>query len=187
MDKIAFAINVPRTLAFRSLEGTARESQFGGTDHFFQTDAGVFYVSAKVGAIITEQLKKLEVKPGELVEVCKAHVDDGRGRVSTRWIVSFPAQDAADPPPAADPAPRRPVAVAGTLAASGVAPVAPVRPVWASVLIAQTTAVVDAYAAVLKHASDAHGNMIRPDDVRSLMTTVFINLAKQGVDNRNAA
>lgn len=180
MDKLSFAVNVPQTLAFRSIEGVERDSQFGGKDHLFTTDQGVFYVSAKVGAIITDQLRKLDVKAGETVEVCKAQIDDGRGRKSTRWVVSYPATE----PEPEQPAPRRPVAVAG--AGATAAAVASGRPAWANVLIAQTTAVVDAYAAVLQHASTTHGNLIRPDDVRSLMTTVFINLAKYGVGEKSS-
>jgi hypothetical protein len=36
---------------------------------------------------------------------------------------------------------------------------------------------VDVYAAALAHA-DKHGSRVKPEDVRALMTTIFINLSK---------
>jgi len=38
---------------------------------------------------------------------------------------------------------------------------------------------------VLKTASERHGNSVKPDDVRSLLVTAYINASKQGA--RNAA
>ena len=51
-------------------------------------------------------------------------------------------------------------------------------------LVLETTALVDVYAAVLKTASERHGNAVKADDVRSLLVTAYINAAKGG---RNAA
>ena len=193
MQKLQFSVNDPVIVTLHSIEGAERASNFGtGTDHMFTADEGVFYVSEKAGKVITDQLRKLGVKPGEPAEICKAVIDAGRGRTSTQWIVSYPVSDAAEPAAPAQPAPapapaatpRKPVAVAPAAASAG-----PARPHWADVLIAQTTVVVDCYAAILAHASEAHGNAVRPEDVRTLMTTVFINLAKSGVQesSRNAA
>ena len=52
-------------------------------------------------------------------------------------------------------------------------------------LALETTALVDVYAAVLKTASERHGNAVKADDVRSFVVTAYINATKQG--GRNAA
>jgi hypothetical protein len=45
---------------------------------------------------------------------------------------------------------------------------------WAQYLIEQANTLVDCYAACLAYASQAHGNSVKPEDVRALMTTAFI-------------
>jgi hypothetical protein len=52
------------------------------------------------------------------------------------------------------------------------------RPQWADVLLAQTNLLADVYAAAVAHSSATHGNAVRPEDVRAIMTTAFINLSK---------
>ena len=51
---------------------------------------------------------------------------------------------------------------------------------WAAFLLSQTEALTDVFAAALDYASKCHGNHIKPEDVRALMTTAFINLAQRG-------
>ena len=51
---------------------------------------------------------------------------------------------------------------------------------WAQVLFVQTTALIDVYAAALHYAGTKHGNAVKPEDVKTLLTTAFINLSKQG-------
>ena len=53
---------------------------------------------------------------------------------------------------------------------------------WADRLVLKTDALIDAYAACLDHA-DRHGNRVKPDDVRALLTTVYIAMTKNGVSN----
>jgi hypothetical protein len=55
-----------------------------------------------------------------------------------------------------------------------------VPPSWAQVLQDQTAVLTDVYAASIKYASAHHGNAIKSEDVRALMTTAFINLAQRG-------
>ena len=52
------------------------------------------------------------------------------------------------------------------------------RPAWAESLLGQTDALVDVYAAALSKASTKHGNQVKPEDVRSLLVTVFIQRSK---------
>jgi len=61
---------------------------------------------------------------------------------------------------------------------------APAVAEFSSRLIMETTALVDVYAAVLRAASERHGNSVKPDDVRSLLVTAYINASKGA---RNAA
>jgi len=51
---------------------------------------------------------------------------------------------------------------------------------WRKHLVDSTNQVVDAYAECLAYASAKHGNTIKPEDVKSLLTTVLINLGKGG-------
>jgi len=59
------------------------------------------------------------------------------------------------------------------------------QPEWSRHLVAQSIALCDAYAEVMRHAS-RHDN-IRGEDVRSLFLSAFINISKSGNGGRNAA
>jgi hypothetical protein len=96
-------------------------------------------------------------------------------RDSITLVDAKKAAAAAPPPP--PPPPARPMA-------SAAAPQNP-QDRWKAVLLAQTNALTDVYAAALAHASSSHGNAIKPEDIRALMTTAFINLSK-GAQNRAA-
>ena len=51
---------------------------------------------------------------------------------------------------------------------------------WAQFLLSSTNALVDAYAAALAYASAKHGNSVKPEDVRALLTTAYIAQTKNG-------
>jgi hypothetical protein len=51
---------------------------------------------------------------------------------------------------------------------------------WAEVLLGQINALVDVYAAALSYAGTKHGSAVKPEDVKTLLTTAFINLSKGG-------
>jgi hypothetical protein len=53
---------------------------------------------------------------------------------------------------------------------------------WAQFLISQTNALTDAYATALLHANQ-YGTTVKPEDVRTLLVTAFINLGKTGAAN----
>jgi len=184
------------------LEGRTVESQFGGNQVMFSAAEGAFYVSEKVGQILGDQFAKLGIRPGQLIEICKAEVGRGPER-RTQWIVStaVPAQDAtlavprlADPPPPPAPA-AAPSDLEQQLAASirmveqrkqaAQASQATATPVWANHIVEQTNHLIDAYAQVLKH-SMRHEGLVKTDDVRSLFVSVFINMSKNGAKS-NAA
>lgn len=49
---------------------------------------------------------------------------------------------------------------------------------WAQFLLSETTALLDVYAAAVRYSSEKHGNLVKPEDVRALMTTAFIQTRK---------
>jgi hypothetical protein len=60
------------------------------------------------------------------------------------------------------------------------APETPATIGWTQGLLRQTNALVDVYAAALSDASTKHGNQVKPEDVRSLLVTAFIQRSKGG-------
>jgi len=198
---IRFSTNVPQKLRLRFLDAKPVESRFGGIQHMFTADEGSFYVSEVVGSILTDQFVKLGVKAGEPVEICKAEITIG-ARKSIQWQVAIPVGERNDgtfavarPEPTQQPEPptqleqqlaasiklveaRKEAARAQTSAPAD-------TPRWAQVLEQQSRALIDVYAGLVTYASAKHGNAVRPDDIRNLMTTSFIALSKGA--NSNAA
>lgn len=189
MPAIRFETNVPQEVRLTSLEGVSTPSQFGGNQIKFATDRGALYVSEAVGAILGEQIAKQGVKPGEPVEICKRETSLGNGRKGIRWELS---RTGFVPGPQADgtfvlPKPSEASELERKLKASieyvnnGKAPA---QAAWTDALVGQTTALIDAYAAVLKHLA-RHEGLIAKDDVRSIFLSAFINISKGG-SNRAA-
>lgn len=198
---IKFETNVPNELRMRSIAGELVDSQFGGQQYRFITEAGAFYVSEPVGNLLHDRFASLGVKPGEAIEICKREVVS-RGRKSIQWEVArvgFAIGEQADgtfvvstPEPPSDlerqlaaslaEVARRKAPAAAPAAVRQVAMAQP----WQTALLAQTTALTDVFAAALAHASEQHGNAVKADDIRSLMLSAFINMAKGGARS-NAA
>ncbi len=199
MQIIRFAINVPQELRLTSLEGRLVDSKFGGSQYLFYAQEGVFYVSEAVGRILMDQFRALDVKPGEQVEICKAEVGNGTGR-KTQWVVSVVVGDgfATISEQKVDVAPQPATELERKLAdsiavveARKQAQRAPVATTavseFSARLVLETNALVDSYAAALKAASEKHGNAVKPEDVRALLVTAYINASKQAQGGRNAA
>jgi len=198
---IKFETNVPNELRMRSIAGELVDSQFGGQQFRFITEAGAFYVSEPVGNLLHDRFASLGVKVGEAIEICKREVVS-RGRRSIQWEVArvgFAIGEQTDgtfvvgtPEPPSDlerqlaaslaEVARRKAPAAAPVASRQAAMAQP----WQSALLAQTTALTDVFAAALAHASEQHGNAIKSDDIRSLMLSAFINMAKGGARS-NAA
>jgi hypothetical protein len=207
---IKFELNIANVLEMRSLAGELVDSQFGGQQYKFSTTAGAFYVSEPVGNILHDRFERLGITAGESIEICKREVSRN-GRKSIQWEVSrigelpygeqsngtfaVPTREpaAAPEPPSmlerqlaaslAEVQARKAPAIAATAGrpvavADGLAP-------WQGALLAQTNALTDVFAAAIAHASSTHGNAVKADDVRSLMLSAFINMAKGGA--RSAA
>lgn len=198
MAIIRFATNVPQVLHLRSLEGKPVDSQYGGLQHLFHAEEGAFYVSDKVGGILSDQFRKLNVKAGDPVEICKAEVGRGPDK-RTQWVVSVDAQTqpagapiatgvlvvpkVTEPPSELE---RQLAASIRMVEARKEAAREAETPRWAQVLESQTKHLVDVYAGLVNYASAKHGNAVKPEDIRAMMTTAFINLSKGGM-NSNAA
>ncbi len=177
---IKFQTNVPVELALRELAGELVDSQYGGQQYRFRADIGDFYVSEVVGTIIHDRIRKLGIIAGEVIEICKREAVRN-GRRGIQWELErvgiAPEEEPIEAPAAAPIAPvRMPPASAAAAA-----------PKWAQALSTQTKQLLDVYAELVTYASEKYGNSMRPDDVRSLMTTTFINICKQNGGNANAA
>jgi len=187
MAILKFQTNVPIEVRLRSLEGKPVESQFGGMQYLFNAEEGAFYVSDAVGRILTSQFQKLGVKAGEPVDIVKAEVSKGNGRKGIEWTVAkvgFAPGEKPEPPGELEQklaasieqlAQRKNAAQAQAQSQSAGA-----APGWTQVLLVHTNALADVYAAALAHASTTHGNAIKPEDIRALLTTAFINLNQRG-------
>jgi hypothetical protein len=183
MAIIRFQTNVAETFHLRSLDGKPVESQFGGIQYLFSAEEGTFYVSDKVGAILMDQFRKLSVKPGEPVEITKAQ--SGRGPDQrTQWIVAK-SVTTGELVPAAPPSEleaQLAASIAMVEARKQVQPATAAAPAWATFLVEQSNALIDAYAQVLKHSA-RHEGLVKGDDVRSLFLSAFINVSKGGKSN----
>jgi len=194
---VKFATNVPVELRMRSLTPKPVDSQFGGIQHQFLSEQGAFYVSPVVGGILVEQFRKLNIAAGEPIEIMKAEVVANGGK-RIQWQVAkigFAVGEQGDgtfvvatPDPPTELEQRLKASIELVEQRKGgwrppetprapAAAAAP-EPEWARHLVAQSCALVDSYAAVLRHAA-RHDN-VRGDDVRSLFLSAFINVSKSG-------
>jgi hypothetical protein len=190
MAILRFQPNIPLEVTLRSLKAQTVESKFGGSQHLFTAEEGIFYVSDAVGSILSDQFHRLGVTAGQTIEITKGVTGSGPG-ARTQWLVTV-SSDATEPVRATQPEPASELEskLADSIAliqarkqpqpARAAAQPAAAAPAWAQTLLMQTNALVDVYAAALAHASSSHGNSIKPEDVRSLLTTTFINLSQKG-------
>jgi hypothetical protein len=194
MAIIRFQTNIAETFHLRSIDGKPVESNYGGMQYMFSAEEGTFYVSDKVGGILMQQFRTLGVQPGEAVEITKAEVGRGPER-RTQWMVakSVTVGEQADGTlavPLASPASELEQQLAASIRLveqrkqAQQATSAAAAPAWATYLVEQSNALIDAYAQVLKHSA-RHEGLVKGDDVRSLFLSAFINVTKGG--NRNAA
>ena len=183
MPVIRFNTNVPIEVRLRSIEGKPVESQFGGMQQMFTAEGGTFYVSEAVGQILTDQCRKLGIRPGEAIDIVKAEVSKAGGRKGIEWSVAK-VGEAPEPPSQLE---QQLADSIRLVEARKAAQTAADQPKWAQALSMQTKHLVDVYAELVNYASAKHGNAVRSDDIRNLMTTCFINLSKNSGSNSSAA
>ena len=181
MAIIRFQTNITETFHLRSLDGKPVESQFGGIQYLFTAEEGTFYVSDKVGGILMDQFRKLSVKPGDPVEITKSQTGRGPDQ-RTQWIVakSVTTGELQEPSELEQ---KLEASIAMVEQRKQAAQATTAQPAWASFLVEQSNALIDAYSKVLTHASQYPN--VRGEDVRSIFLSTFINVSKGG--NRNAA
>src|ERR1017187_2072717 len=199
-EKIQFQTNLPVELALQFLEGKPVASQFGGVQHLFSTtDNRVFFVSEMVGNIIADQLKKVGAPVGEqpdgtfAVHAAPAAPESALERQLRQSITTVrngkPGTSAVTPAPGTAAAPNGEQPVnngngsrpnGNGAAHNGRPPEHDIHQRWEQVLLGQTTALIDIYASALNYAGTKHGNAVKPEDVKTLLTTAFINLSKGG-------
>lgn len=189
-NTVKFQTNVPVELRMRSLTGKPVDSQFGGIQHQFLSEQGAFYVSPVVGGILVEQFRKLNIAAGEPIEIVKAEVVANGGGKRIQWQVAkigFAVGEQGDgtfvvatpePPTELEQRLKASIELVEQRKQAQRAPAAAAvpEPEWARHLVAQSCALVDSYAAVLRHAA-RHDN-VRGDDVRSIFLSAFINVSK---------
>lgn len=198
--KIVFETNKPLELALQFGEGKLSPSTFGDPQYMFSTtDNRVFYVADKVAA----KIHALKLSPGEVFEFGRAEVDYGNNRKGIEWKAARVGADAPTPAPVKTAVITMPSSSSntnntgngstngpnpinghGTNGNNGhVPPAQQPLPAWGLFLLGQTCALTDVFALACKHASEHHGNLVRPEDVRALMLSSFINISKNGSAN----
>ena len=189
---LKFETNITNELRLRSVTGELVDSQYGGQQYRFMSDAGAFYVSEPVGNILHDRFRRLGVAAGEAIEICKREIVRNN-RKSIQWEVARIGEaPAAVATTAAAPAATPDDSMLERQLAASIAEVqmrkapasasaaAPSMQAWQQTLLNQTTAVIDVYAAALAHAGERHGNLVKSDDIRSILLSAFINLSKGG-------
>jgi hypothetical protein len=177
-------------------------------------DRDVFYVSDAVGKIIADTCRKLKIDAGEPVVICKAEVSDGRGRKTIRWQVTRvnPIGQQADgtfavpavantngangsqtPAPPVTPATQVQQQPVPSPIGNGIAnggnghSLPPANPLvhtgWALHLREQAQTLIDIYNDCLTY-SGKYGAAVKPDDVRSIVLSCFINVTKSNGGGR---
>jgi hypothetical protein len=184
---LRIATNSPQRVRLLAVEPETAPSNFGADQFRWKTSSGDLYVSPAVGKIFAEAIAGQQIQSGEWVQISKSEAALGNGRKGIRWelrrlTAAAPVGPQADgsfaiPMPPAQPQAER-MAPATAVEA---------RPRWADALLAQTNALTDVYGAALAHASAKHGNAIKPDDVRSILLSVYIGLSKGNNSNHAAA
>jgi hypothetical protein len=198
-NKIKFATNVPVELALKFPEGKLVESNFGSPQVMFSTVSDeVLFVSEPVA----RKIQGIHAKVGEPLSICKKEVDFGNGRKGIEWIVERVGAASGEQPDGTFAVPVSGASVPAPAPAKGSTPfeanlqraLAPnqrtaaeepsyIHLGWAQFLLSQTNALIDVYAAASAYASTSHGNAVKNEDVRALMTTAFVNISKQGGAN----
>jgi hypothetical protein len=206
---LRFQSNIFEPIALETLQGIAKDGVYGPQKLFRLIDGRGMYLNLDVASRVEAIAGRGDLQPGQLFWMCKRRTgkgrkelwdiylkdptpDEGESKLERDLRLSIDqAQDRAgrtakpapapiialQEPPACTSAPAemRPIVV--TESAHNLQP-------WAETLLHQTNELTDAYASALQHAG-RHGLAVKPEDVRTLLVTAFINLSQR--KSRNAA
>jgi len=187
LDKVKFEQNIPQSVTLRHPAGKIVTGRFGDQVYYSLEGGQCMYLDLDVA----QKINMLEPQPGENVVICKRN-----SKIWDVWLSpetekmraakERPSLEADLRASLADVNQKRyatltvPVGNGYHDAAPAPAPAAaptPEVPAWAAGLVSQTNALVDAYAACLSYAN-RHGNQVKPEDVRSMLVTAYINQSK---------
>ena len=201
---VSFQSNVPEKVALAYPDGVLKDGMYGPRVRYTLTDGRLMWLDPEVAA----RINTMGISPFQEFWIVKRK-PVGRGQ-KTRWDIyledptplagesplecdlrlslhdiarqrAIPKEQSAPPQlPNSVSAPRP----AYTPRSPGVQEVAlsvmtKKQPAWAQTLVGQTNQLVDAYAECILHAAQ-HGLTVKPEDVRTLLVTAFINLSQRG-------
>jgi hypothetical protein len=201
---LRFQSNVFVPIALETLQGVAKEGVYGPQKLFRLTDGRGMYLNLDVASRVETIAAHGDLEPGQVFWMCKHRTGKGRKEIwdiylkdptpqggesklerDLRLSIDQAQQDRASREAKPIPAPvismPEPSACPSTAAET--------RPIlakesthkpqaWAETLLHQTNELTDAYASALQHAG-RHGLAIKPEDVRTLLVTAFINLSQR--------
>lgn len=162
-EVIEFPPNVPVTVALKYSQGRHISNQHGERMMFTTCDNRVLFLDLPVAA----QIEALGVNTGESFSLTK-QTDGKKGSPST-WAVSRTMGEQSNgtfvAPALSETATPKPPAMATAATGTGGA---------RNHLVDEAKRLVDEYAEVLEHARVKHQGRIKPEDVRSLLLSVYI-------------
>jgi hypothetical protein len=196
MTYVSFQSNVPEKVALACPDVVLKDGMYGPRVRYTLTDGRLMWLDPELAArintmeisalqefwIVKRQKTRWDIyledptpRPGESPLECNL-------RLSLQDIQrqkSIPNPESAPVP--VQPPPETPVC---TPPLSGVEQavvgvVSKKQPAWAQTLVGHTNQLVDAYAECMLYAAQ-HGLAIKPEDVRTLLVTAFINLSQRG-------
>jgi hypothetical protein len=165
-DVVEFAPNVPVTLALKYNQGKHIVNDFGDRVMYSTVDNRVLFLDPEVAG----QIEAAGVNVRESFTLCMRQ--DGKG--TRTWEVARIAPAVGEQPDgtfavAKLPEPKPPVSAT-----------APERIVTAADrLVIEASALVDAYAMVLAHSLTKHDGRVKPDEIRALFITSYIQSGKR--------
>ena len=176
-DTVEFPPNVPVTVSLKYSEPRMVSGQYGERAMFSTTDNRALFLDPPVAA----QIVQLAINVREPFTITR-RVSGIKGAPAT-WEVSRPVVSGVGEQgdgTFAVPAAAQPAAPATAAAPASAAPVAkPVqRAATATGLIDEANALVDAYAQVLERALTTYGGRVKPDEVRALLISSYIQRQK---------
>ena len=196
-DVIEFPANMPVQLALKYAKPKAIQTRRGL--RYMLTTSTPRNMVAFLDAEPALKLEHLGVRPGDLFWICYKNTGDlGEWDL---WLDPSTEKARSQEPPAPPPPPRSqpptaPIALdhpedSGKKAGAAEAPanqsirsdapsVSQIHVKWAEHLTGVTNALVGAYAAALAYAGEHYGNQVKPEDVRSLLVTAFIQQCSKG-------
>ena len=202
---VSFQSNVPEKVVLACPDGVLKDGMYGPRVRYTLTDGRLMWLDPDVAA----RINTMEISPLQEFWIVKRK-PAGRGQKITWDIyledpTPLPGESPLEcnlrlslqdiqrqksvPNPESAPVPSPPPAApletpVCTSPLSGVeqvvmSVVSKKQPAWAQTLVGHTNQLVDAYAECMLHAAQ-HGLTVKPEDVRTLLVTAFINLSQRG-------